>query len=147
MERIIASASLLLGVSLIGLGFGPPRAQEPARVVKMVPVRAVKAVSGQALFREYCAVCHGVEGKGDGPAAAALRTAPPDLTGIARNNGGRFPEIRVQNAIAGEADRGAAHGSAEMPAWNSIFRHMANDEMAPVRVYNLMKYIEEIQAP
>ena len=33
------------------------------------------------LFRRYCAVCHGLEGRGDGPNAAALgETQPRDLT-------------------------------------------------------------------
>lgn len=33
-----------------------------------------------ALYRSQCDVCHGEEGKGDGPAATALTPRPPDLT-------------------------------------------------------------------
>ena len=36
---------------------------------------------GAQVFSAYCAVCHGPEGKGDGPAAAELVPPPPDLTG------------------------------------------------------------------
>jgi len=36
---------------------------------------------GARVFATYCAVCHGPEGKGDGPAAVALVPPPPDLTG------------------------------------------------------------------
>ena len=35
---------------------------------------------GEALFRTHCASCHGSEGRGDGPAAAALAGPPADLT-------------------------------------------------------------------
>jgi len=147
MKHIITSASLVFGLLLIGLGFGTPRDQEPSKTVKTVPARPSKSLAGQDLFREYCAVCHGVDAKGDGPAADALKTQPPDLTQIARQNGGKFPEIRVQNIIKGETEEPAAHGSQEMPVWGAIFRHMGtSQDMANVRVYNLAKYIEELQA-
>ena len=43
------------------------------------PSRA-SAQDGAALLQKSCAVCHGAEGKSDGPAAAAMDPAPPDLT-------------------------------------------------------------------
>ena len=81
------------------------------------------------MFREYCAVCHGVAGKGDGPAAAALKSHP-DLTQLAAKNGGKFDEAKVQYAIKGEADAPIAHGSKDMPIWGPIFTQMGhNDDM------------------
>jgi mono/diheme cytochrome c family protein len=112
-----------------------------------VPVHTTQAMAGKDLYREYCAVCHGATAKGDGPAAAALKTPPTDLTQISKNNGGKFPEIKVQHIINGDGDQPVAHGSKDMPVWGNIFRHMsANPDLGTVRVYNLMKYIEEIQA-
>jgi mono/diheme cytochrome c family protein len=35
---------------------------------------------GRLLFQQYCATCHGDEGKGDGQNASNLNPAPPDLT-------------------------------------------------------------------
>jgi mono/diheme cytochrome c family protein len=35
---------------------------------------------GKHLFAQYCATCHGDEGKGDGQNASNLNPAPPDLT-------------------------------------------------------------------
>ena len=35
---------------------------------------------GEALFHTHCAPCHGAEGRGDGPAAAAIDAPPADLT-------------------------------------------------------------------
>jgi mono/diheme cytochrome c family protein len=35
---------------------------------------------GKRLFAQYCATCHGDEGKGDGQNASNLNPPPPDLT-------------------------------------------------------------------
>jgi len=50
------------------------------------PIRATSASirKGKSLFAEYCAMCHGDRGKGDGPMAEALETKPGDLTDRAR---------------------------------------------------------------
>jgi mono/diheme cytochrome c family protein len=146
MKTIIASVSLLLGLGLIGLGL-TANGSEPPKTLKVVPAHASTAITGQALFHEYCAVCHGTTAKGDGPAAAALKTKAADLTQISARNGGKYPEIRVQNVIVGDADATMAHGSKDMPIWGNIFHHMgSSSDMANVRVYNLVKYIEELQA-
>jgi putative copper resistance protein D len=45
-----------------------------------VPYSALSIAHGLQLYGDHCAVCHGPEGYGDGPAAAALRPRPADLT-------------------------------------------------------------------
>ena len=150
MDRIKVSGSLLL--LMAGLCFTPARAQnaskgEPAPAVKKVPVRSTTAVSGKELFREYCAVCHGVDAKGNGPAAAALKSPPADLTQIASKNGGKFDELRIMHIVNGESEEPLAHGTKDMPMWGNIFGHMGSSSgIANVRVHNLVKYIESIQA-
>jgi len=147
MKSLIASVSLILGLLLIGLGIGAAQTQQAPTTVKKVPVHATQAMAGKDLYREYCAVCHGTAGKGDGPAASALKTPPSDLTQISQKNGGKFPELQVQHIINGEADVPVAHGSKDMPVWGSLFRHMgSSQDVGTVRVYNLMKYLEQIQA-
>ena len=37
-------------------------------------------MEGAALFPDHCAMCHGTEGRGDGPAATGLPVPPADLT-------------------------------------------------------------------
>jgi len=139
MKFLIASVSLILGI-------GAAQAQQASTTVKKVPVRSTTSVAGKDLYREFCAVCHGTAGKGDGPAASALKVPPSDLTQISKKNEGKFPELRVQHIINGEADEPVAHGSKDMPVWGTLFRHMGpNPDIGNVRVYNLVKYIEEIQ--
>lgn len=146
MKYLIISLSLICGLLLAGVGTSAARAQQPPTTVKKVPARAIQSIAGKDLYREYCAVCHGTSGKGDGPAAGAYKIPPSDLTQIARQNGGKFPELKVQHIINGEGDQPVAHGSNDMPVWGTLFRHMsANQDVGAVRVYNLVKYVESIQ--
>jgi mono/diheme cytochrome c family protein len=76
--------------------------------------------TGARLYRTYCATCHGTGGRGDGPMADQLRTAPADLTGFAARNGGVFPSERLRAIIDGRGIR--AHGIEDMPVWGDAFR-------------------------
>jgi mono/diheme cytochrome c family protein len=115
--------------------------------VKHVPIKPTNAASGQEMFTSYCAVCHGPDAKGNGPAASALKVPPPDLTTLAQKNGGKYPSMHVSSVIRGEADL-PAHGSKDMPIWGQLFLRMSQGHEADVqqRVANLNQYIESIQA-
>lgn len=112
--------------------------------VKREPIKPIDSVSGSATFKAYCAQCHGVSGRGDGPAAKALKTPPPDLTTLAKRNSGQFPAGAVKQMINGDT-MSPAHGSPEMPMWGPVFRSVENPSVAELRVTNLVKYIEGIQ--
>jgi mono/diheme cytochrome c family protein len=122
-------------------------AQEGAKEVKIVPIqpRADHMLNGPQLYREYCAVCHGRDARGDGPAAAALKARPTDLTRLAAKSGGKFPAVAVSVTIQGEKAV-TAHGTREMPVWGPVFRSMsANERLGELRVNNLVKFIETLQ--
>lgn len=106
----------------------------------------IHSVEGPDLFRAYCASCHGKDGKGNGPVAPALKATVPDLTVIAKNNGGKFPVARERRIIMGEGMI-ASHGSREMPVWGPIFHQIEWDvDRGNVRLKNLVKYLESIQS-
>ena len=44
--------------------------------IKKTQAKPTSPVSGAQMFKEYCAVCHGPSGKGDGPVATALKVPP-----------------------------------------------------------------------
>ena len=122
-------------------------AEDPAKQVKIVPIkpRADHMMNGQQLYREYCAVCHGRDAKGDGPAASALKVMPSDLTQLAAHKGGKFPDAAVGLMIKGEQTV-TAHGTREMPVWGPVFRSMSGDQkLGELRVNNLVKFIETLQ--
>ncbi len=76
--------------------------------------------TGQGLFLQHCASCHGESGEGTGPLASSLVRPPSDLTRIAERNGGRFDEADVMHVIDGRRSV-AAHGPREMPVWGAVF--------------------------
>jgi mono/diheme cytochrome c family protein len=118
-----------------------------AQQIKKVPIQPTPAASGTAMFHEYCASCHGSDGKGYGPAAAALKKRPADLTQLARKNGGSFPEARVINLITGN-DVIVAHGTRDMPVWGELFWSLGphDERLVRLRMENLAQYIKSIQA-
>ena len=71
---------------------------------------------GKKEFELQCAICHGMDAKGNGFYRESLKVAPPDLTLLARKNGGVFPVERISSIIDGRAQI-AAHGSRDMPIW------------------------------
>jgi mono/diheme cytochrome c family protein len=114
--------------------------------VKRVPARPTVSIAGKDLYREYCAVCHGADGKGAGPAAEALKKSPTDLTQMARRHEGRFPETDVLKTLTGERSI-TAHGSSDMPVWGAVFRNMSsNPGLTQSRIHALLQYVEEMQA-
>ncbi|MGB8061490.1 MAG: cytochrome c [Candidatus Sulfotelmatobacter sp.] len=119
----------------------------PQKEIRHVSVTPTSPASAPEMYTTYCAVCHGVDGKGSGPAAGALKLPPPNLTTLARKNGGKYPSDHVMNAIQGDL-RLPAHGSKEMPVWGDLFWGMSQEHSSEVqlRVTNLNKYIESLQA-
>jgi len=88
---------------------------QPKKVIEHAAIKPTSPASGKEMYTSYCAVCHGTDGKGGGPAASALKTAPSDLTTLTKNNGGKFPLTHTAKVIAGEPEvAGQYHqGSAE----------------------------------
>ncbi len=106
----------------------------------------VLPLDGAKIYRNYCASCHGVDGRGDGPSAPALKAMVPDLTTIAQRNGGKFPAARIRSIIAGD-EIPIIHGSREMPIWGPIFHRIDSDQdLGYVRLENVTNYLSTIQA-
>lgn len=101
--------------------------------------------SGEYLFRSHCASCHGLNAKGAGPAAGALRMKPADLTQLARRSDGKFPAYRVEKML-GSPQGLPAHGTRQMPVWGPGLQEIKpNGPQAARRVQNLLAYLESIQ--
>jgi mono/diheme cytochrome c family protein len=101
--------------------------------------------SGRDLFATYCASCHGVSGRGNGPAAEELRRRPADLTQYAKQNGGIFNDARIHSIVDGRAVK--AHGTMEMPVWGDAFkwREGLPEDAIKARIEALVRYLETIQ--
>lgn len=142
---ITGMLSFLMAVAAPGAAQDVPKPAAPE--LKRVPIAPTATVAGKDLYLSYCAACHGRTGKGDGPAAPALKIPPTDLTALARNNAGKFPAARMEAVIRGQASI-PSHGSREMPTWGPLFASLSQGQEGPVavRVGNLVKHLESLQA-
>lgn len=155
------SRAALIGaaIALVTLWSIQPAAQTPPPFPRRAPLKPISSVDGKDLYKAYCAQCHGPEGKGDGPAAAGLKTPPADLTQLAAKNGGKYDKKGVELFIKGDRpgtwlggdDRGnpiimTPNGPDEMPAWGLILRRMWPDEPLAIRCGNMAQYIGKLQA-
>lgn len=116
-------------------------------------VAAQKPDMGKSEFESNCAACHGVTGKGNGPITDLLKKSPPDLTQLAKKNGGALPVARLYEVIDGAAVAG--HGTREMPVWGREYRVKAAEHYGDVpydpevfvrgRILALVDYINRLQ--
>jgi len=142
--KFISLAVILVTIATFAAAQQAP-AQAPA--VKHVPITNVPPTSGKAMFESYCAVCHGKDAKGGGPASSAMKTPPSDLTLLAKKNGGKFPSAHVAAVLRGQATL-PSHGSQDMPIWGSLFSSISqgHDTQVQQRITNLVAYVETLQA-
>ncbi|MGA9673144.1 MAG: c-type cytochrome [Terracidiphilus sp.] len=140
------SQFLVLAATMGALSIGLSTAQNPPAKIA-IPVVNVSPTDGKQMFTSYCAQCHGVDGRGAGPIASELQKPPADLTRIAKNNGGRFPEARI-SAVLEFGIASSGNRPSQMPAWGSEFvrrSHLSPNDKE-LRILNLIRYLESIQA-
>lgn len=137
MVRQICLVLVVLTISA-GSALAQPR-------VKTGPIKPTNASDPKMMFDSYCAVCHGKEGRGNGPAASALAKVPADLARISVRNGGKFPDVRIRRYIEG-VDEVTAHGTRDMPMWGSLFNAL-NRDTAQLRIASLADYLKSMQQP
>jgi mono/diheme cytochrome c family protein len=110
----------------------------------------IRKLSGVEVFEQLCASCHGPGGEGDGPVASLIKIPVPDLTRLAKREGGEFPTEDVRRTIDGRWDR-RAHGAREMPVWGWQFYDSYNIDDAGERarvdatIDKLVNYLRTIQ--
>ena len=83
----------------------PPQAVQRVNPMQNTPESIHR---GATLFKTYCAPCHGVSAKGDGPAAKGMEPKPADLTVMA----GQHPDGDIAWKIA--------TGKGPMPDWQKV---------------------------
>lgn len=76
----VSMASMVLG-GYLGLSVAFVKTYPTTFWNNPQPYDAEVIRNGEAVYREHCAECHGIAGKGDGPWAIAERGSIPDLTG------------------------------------------------------------------
>jgi len=125
----------------------PPTGTRAKPQVVAVSTPPIRSVDGKTNFDAYCAVCHGKDARGHGPAAPAMKVAVPDLTSIAARHGGTFESPAILYVVQGVGKTATpAHGVEEMPIWGEVFK-AGDTAIATIRMNNLVTYIKELQQP
>ena len=111
---------------------------------------------GKLEYEANCAVCHGLEARGDGPLEAFLKQPTPPLSRLSKENEGVFPFERVYMTIDGRNEV-PTHGPRDMPIWGDEYkaevfeRHgqyyggLFVEEMIHGRILALIAYISRLQ--
>ncbi len=118
----VGTALLLCGAVL---WFGVRTHQRVGNPTAGNPVAATEesVAAGRMLFQQNCMVCHGVDGRGDGPQAASLNPRPADIRQhLPLHTDPQFFAF-IANGVGGTA----------MPAWRDTF----SDE----EIWNLINFL------
>jgi mono/diheme cytochrome c family protein len=73
------AAVLLIGGAVLWFGFPDEHGGADLQAGNPVPPSEQSIERGRMLFQQNCIVCHGEDGRGDGPAAAELNPQPTDF--------------------------------------------------------------------
>lgn len=98
----------------------------------------------EALYRRDCAACHGLAGRGDGPAAEAMTPRPTDLTTSTLSLSELMKVIDGRRTVR-------AHGTAAMPVWGEAYEDEITDPKRQTRqglrqVQAVAEYVQALRA-
>jgi cytochrome c oxidase cbb3-type subunit III len=113
-------------LTFFGVGMWSPPLLAGARVDPLV---------GRKLYMTHCYTCHGVTGRGDGPAATRLEPKPRNLTYDAYMS--RKSDQDLYQVISGGSP--ALHRFSGMPDWKTVFY--------PERIWDLVAYLRTLHRP
>jgi cytochrome c len=70
------SGKVVFGLTLLGIFLYLTSSSAQKKQPTPETVHLINSIQGPALYKEYCAVCHGTDGKGDRPMAGSLKVGP-----------------------------------------------------------------------
>ncbi len=120
---VTAATALLLAGAVLWFGVHPHKKVVDPAAGNPVKATADSIDKGKTLFQANCLVCHGAEGRGDGPQAADLDPSPVDIRQHLPYHADPQFFAFIANGIGGTA----------MPAWR--------DQLSDDDIWNLINYL------
>ena len=136
-RRFVQSGGFLGALVIVSLGLGytvapnvptPPVPLTARFAQNPTPDTPATVAAGRALFQTNCAVCHGQQGLGDGPAAFTLVPRPYNL------------QVHVPQHATGEIFYWITEGdvSTPMPAWK--------DKLSDTERWEIIRFLQALAA-
>ena len=120
---LIWAIIVLIPLALFAHEWNAP--EEAAQRSNPVPNDEVAIERGQKLYEQFCANCHGKNGQGDGPLAAALNPKPSNLA------------VRASHHTDGDFAWKIANGRGVMPAFKS--------QLTENQIWELTHFIQNLK--
>jgi mono/diheme cytochrome c family protein len=117
------SIIVLIPVALFAHDWNAP--EKAAQRPNPVPKDAAAIERGQKLYQQFCANCHGKNGQGDGPLAAALNPKPANLA------------ARAGHHTDGDFAWKVANGRGVMPGFKN--------QLKDTQIWELVHYIQNFK--
>lgn len=111
-QFVLAAGLLLIGARLSFSDDATDDWKAPARMAGIknpVPADAAAIDAGKKIYLNNCLACHGVAGKGDGPAAIACNPHPKDLS-----------DPKIASQADGELFYKITEGKKPMPTYRKL---------------------------
>lgn len=139
LALLLCSASICCHAALFGDGAANPVAHFYFSI-------HTNPDSGQEMYAQYCAGCHGSGGQGHGPAAHYCTVSPANLALLAKKNHGVFPANRVSQVLHSGTGK-TPQGQGYMPVWEPLLQSMNADKpgTTEIRIANLTEYVRTLQ--
>jgi hypothetical protein len=103
------------------------------------------SITGQKLFDDHCAGCHGLDGMSKGAFASGQSKQPADLTGITKRNNGQYPAERIAEIIRYGGGLPGHEKDHAMPVWGKVFSGECGPAFSRRAVVELNRYLETLQ--
>ncbi len=122
---------MLIGGGVLAFGVDTHSNASDARAGNPIAPTADSVARGKALFQQNCMVCHGVDGRGDGPQAASLDPAPTDFRlHLPLHTDPQFWAF-IANGVSGSAMPAFKAELSEEDIWNLVNYLRASFSEAP----------------
>ncbi len=130
----LAAVALILGYTIAPNIPTPPVPLTARFLSNPTPDTPATVARGKALYQVNCAICHGIVGKGDGPAAFALVPRPVNL------------QLHVPLHAPGEVLYWISNGvpGTTMPAWQDVDPANGKPKLSEEDRWSIIRYVQAL---